>query len=287
MNSAATELEKHSIPDAERILRVHGITTGGQGARVAREYYLSLLEAAGDDDLQAVAAHLSANTVVSASEGPWTNSLDVLVFISHLTANKVIAEWIKKRLSNYGVECFVAHSSLEVTSAWRREIEKALATCDAMIALVAPGFRESEWCDQEFGHAWGRGVPIAPVMIDGGQPHGFLADIQGIPTTGEIDIYRAGLIANQILDILLKKLPDRKKVTAVIAKRFAASSSFDDARAQFARLVSVDASEYDESDIELVMNAVKSNSQLREAGAPIGNGQYDDVPKLVGEYFDQ
>ena len=52
--------------------------------------------------------------------------------------------------------------------------------CDALVALLHDGFKQSDWCDQEVGVAFGRSIPVAPVSIDI-DPYGFLGTFQAIP----------------------------------------------------------------------------------------------------------
>ena len=67
------------------------------------------------------------------------------VFISHLATNRQFAGALQQCLLEYGISCFVAHNDIEPTTEWVVEIETALATCDAAIALLTPNFHESNW----------------------------------------------------------------------------------------------------------------------------------------------
>ena len=78
------------------------------------------------------------------------------LFISHLSDNKSSASNLKHCLSNYGIDCFVAHEDIIPSKEWEIEIEKALFTMDALCAIVVPGFIKSQWCDQEVGIALGQ-----------------------------------------------------------------------------------------------------------------------------------
>jgi len=105
------------------------------------------------------------------------------VFISHLTAKKVVAKNIAHELALYGIKAFVAHEDIQPSKEWAVEIMRALQTCHAMIALLSPGFISSNWCDQEVGVALGRQVPIVPLKYES-DPHGFLSAIQAIAVAG-------------------------------------------------------------------------------------------------------
>ena len=81
---------------------------------------------------------------------------------------------------------FIAHKDIEPTKKWQDEIELALSTADAMLALLTPGFHASKWTDQEIGFALGRGLPILTVLL-GEEPYGFLAREQAIQGVGITD----------------------------------------------------------------------------------------------------
>ena len=57
------------------------------------------------------------------------------------------------------------------------QIETALATCDALVALLLENFHASNWTDQEIGFAMGRGVPVYSVRF-GQDPYGFIGRFQ-------------------------------------------------------------------------------------------------------------
>jgi TIR domain len=114
------------------------------------------------------------------------------VFLSHKSdVNQEIAE-LKNELRLFGVSCFVAHEDIHPTKAWQDEIENALGSMDAFVALMTPNFHESEWTDQEVGFAFGRGVPIIAVRL-GKDPYGFIGKFQALTCkweTAAVDIMK-------------------------------------------------------------------------------------------------
>lgn len=54
------------------------------------------------------------------------------------------------------IAVFVAHAAINPTEEWQQVIEYALRSCDACAALLAPGFKESDWTDQEVGFCMAR-----------------------------------------------------------------------------------------------------------------------------------
>lgn len=87
------------------------------------------------------------------------------VFLSHKSNDKVNAANLKEKLKIFGISCFVAHEDIQPTKQWQDEIENALFTMDAFIALMTENFHDSNWTDQEVGVAFGRGVPIVCLRL--------------------------------------------------------------------------------------------------------------------------
>lgn len=116
------------------------------------------------------------------------------IFLSHLSTNRQKAADLKSSLEGWGISIFIAHQDIEPTREWQAEIESALATMDALVALIEPGFRDSAWADQEVGYALGRSVDVVPLLV-GMDPHGFIAKIQGIHVKGKMPSKVAGELA--------------------------------------------------------------------------------------------
>lgn len=101
------------------------------------------------------------------------------VFLSHKTEVKKQAAELKEALYVIGVSAFVAHEDIHPTRAWQDEIENALHTMDAFVAVMTPGFHDSNWTDQEVGFALARGVPVIALRM-GRDPYGFLGKFQAL-----------------------------------------------------------------------------------------------------------
>ena len=86
----------------------------------------------------------------------------------------------------FGISCFVAHSDIEPTRTWQKEIEKALFSMDVLIALMTEDFSDSNWTDQEIGVAIGRNVLILPIRM-GADPYGFIGKYQAISFKKEMN----------------------------------------------------------------------------------------------------
>jgi hypothetical protein len=101
------------------------------------------------------------------------------LFLSHKTEVKKQTATLKRRLGLFGVSCFVAHEDIHPTKEWQNEIENALFSMDAFVALMTEEFHDSLWTDQEVGVAFGRGVPIIAVRL-GKDPYGFIGKFQAL-----------------------------------------------------------------------------------------------------------
>ena len=83
----------------------------------------------------------------------------VELFISHSAAHKEFVGNVADELAVVGIHGFVAHDTMQFSSPWQDQIEQALRSMDAFVAIVHPGFDKSGWCHQEVGSALGRRVP--------------------------------------------------------------------------------------------------------------------------------
>ena len=146
------------------------------------------------------------------------------MFISHLTKDKEAASNLKTFLFDYGITGFVAHEDIEPTKEWQDEIEKGLATMDVLCAIVSPGFKESNWCDQEIGFALGRKCFIIPIR-KGADPYGFIGKYQGIQSKGK----KARKISEEIFNIICKNELSKNRYTKILADLFLNSKNQEEA----------------------------------------------------------
>lgn len=101
------------------------------------------------------------------------------VFLSHKSSAKTETAKLKGQLAMFGISAFVAHEDIHPTKAWQDEIENALSSMDAFVALMTSDFHDSDWTDQEVGYAFARSVPIIAVNV-GRVPYGFIGKFQAL-----------------------------------------------------------------------------------------------------------
>jgi hypothetical protein len=129
------------------------------------EYVFARLRSTEDDvivELKSYFEGQGASVAVPESNGPWRDD-HIRLFLTHTHPHKVLAKEVRERLLLYGIDTFVAHEMIEVSKEWQEEIELALATCDALAALVTEDLINSAYCDQEIGFAMGRRIVVIPV----------------------------------------------------------------------------------------------------------------------------
>jgi len=146
------------------------------------------------------------------------------LFVSHISSFKENVSHLKTALEPFGISSFVAHEDIEPTQEWMIEIEKALASMDAMLALLIPGFHESNWTDQEIGIAIGKQKLIIPVTkeID---PYGFLGKYQGFKANGK----KISEVASAIFNILCTHEKTKNQILNVITDLFLIANRKEDA----------------------------------------------------------
>lgn len=138
------------------------------------------------------------------------------MFVSHLSSNRGRMSAMKGNLAQWGISAFVAHEDIQATRQWRDEVEAGLDTMDVLVAVVEPGFKESDWCVQEVGFALGKKIEIIPLRA-GLDPFGFFGKFQGIQIKGK----NPQQVADELAQTLLRKPQHRERLLLSMAKAFA------------------------------------------------------------------
>ena len=175
---------------------------------------------------------------------------DPLQFLSHKSSVKVNTASLKDSLALYGISCFVAHEDIHPTKEWMDEIESALFSMDALVALMTDDFHDSDWTDQEVGVAMGRCVPIISVKLGKMNPYGFIGRFQALSCTWE----KAPLE-------LMKLLICHEKMKEAFIAAVSSCSSFDRGNALASVLPFI--SSLSESQADALIEAYKNNPELR------------------------
>lgn len=186
-------------------------------------YVMEMCGLASDQALLDLAKHLGVASQLEADNEPefWAEG-EARVFLSHLATNKEKTSELRACLSDYGISAFVAHEDIEPTKQWQTEIESAFNSMDALVALLTPGFNESNWCDQEVGVAIGRQLPIIAVR-QGLDPYGFIGKYQAVQGAGKTPQQ----LADEIFHLFLPKSIIGPKIANWLVDQFCASNSYE------------------------------------------------------------
>jgi hypothetical protein len=94
------------------------------------------------------------------------------VFISHISDETRIAQWLKTQLDRDflgGLEIFVSsdRSTIGAGRRWLDEVQTALKRADLQVVLCSRGSVGRPWVNFEAGAVWLRGIPVVPVCHSG------------------------------------------------------------------------------------------------------------------------
>lgn len=156
------------------------------------------------------------------------------LFLSHLSSFKKTTGQLQAALRRFGISAFVAHVDIEPTKEWLEEIEAGLYSMDALAAILMPGFKESNWTDQEVGVAVGRGVLVIPIMR-GLNPYGFISKYQGLTAQGK----SVSAVADDVFRILVNSPKTRTRMLSCLTETTLQSSSVPEALVKLEHLTSV------------------------------------------------
>lgn len=177
------------------------------------------------------------------------------LFISHLAVEREFAAALQKALLHFGISGFVAHNDIEPTSEWQAQIQTALATSDALIALLHKDFHASHWADQEIGFAMGRGIPVFAVRF-AYAPYGFIARFQAFNGNNKT----APALARELFDAYRTNKETQRKMSEILIGLFEKSDSFAEAKERIGYLEELTV--WEPSFSTRIRSAAKNNSQI-------------------------
>jgi hypothetical protein len=210
-----------SYGEIDTYLKAHGVDTKKPTSGVNSKWVYSkeLLADEQEDLIIRIANELEVphNHVVAdpskTLEAIFWEPFHFKLFISHLSSFKTTTGQLQAALRKFGISAFVAHVDIEPTREWLDEIEAGLYSMDALAAILMPGFKESNWTDQEVGVAVGRGVLVLPIMR-GLEPYGFISKYQGLNANGKT----VATVAEEIFRILTSSPKTRAKMLSCLTE---------------------------------------------------------------------
>jgi hypothetical protein len=254
--SERLQMEEWSLIDLT--LSQFGFPISNSWSGTKYDYIIQMSKVGSDSALLELGQHVGCiveETPKTGTVPPFWRKGMFRLFISHLSAERVLAAQIQEAHLNYGISGFVAHNDIEATLEWQSQIEMALATSDSLVALLHPGFHHSNWTDQEIGFAMGRGLPVFAVRF-GQDPYGFIARFQGFTGNGKT----SDALARELFDTYLKNTQTQKRMAEVLLSLFQESGSFAAAKTRIGYLEQLVV--WDQSYVSRLEVALQSNSQI-------------------------
>jgi hypothetical protein len=243
-----------------------------------REYVLSSLEDGSEETLVELDEYLlggSSREALEPSDLPWVSG-NYRLFISHTHEHAALAGDVRTFLARWNIDAFVAHTTIEPTREWMREIEAALGSCDALAVFLTDDFVSSKWCDQEVGYCLARHIPVVPVKLHA-DPHGFISKFQA--ATPHHD--SATWVTDAIFRALAGHGGAAHAMATPIAYRYALSGSFDGARGNFELLQKIPGDAWTRELVDMVERAPEGNRQIEHAGLSEGPFAGMSVPEAA------
>jgi nucleoside 2-deoxyribosyltransferase len=243
-----------------------GFRTSSSWNGTSHAYVLDHVGPGEDERLVELAQHLGYTFeqpgVSTVADPPFWKPGRLRVFLSHLSAHRAFTAELQAALLEHGISSFVAHNDIEPTLEWQTEIETALRTCHALVALLHPNFHASNWTDQEIGYVMGRGIPVFSVRL-GQDPYGFIGRFQGFNGNSKT----AAQLAAELFNTYRSHKQTREQLARGVVATFEASDSFAQAKRNAGLL---EAMEYWEPDFSVrVEKAAKTNGQIQSSwGVP-------------------
>jgi hypothetical protein len=229
LTSAANHLAVEEWPIIDLTLSQFGLPTMETWSGSKSGYIIQNAKDADDETIKGLAEHcgipVEHGIVQPNIQAAFWKADHFRLFLSHLATHKGFTSQLQQALENYGISGFVAHKDINPTTQWQNEIELALSTCDALVALLHPGFHESKWTDQEIGFVMGRAVPVFSITL-GETPYGFIGKTQAFNGSGKTP----ETLAREIFDALRNNKQTQDRMADVIVTLFENSTSFDSAK---------------------------------------------------------
>jgi hypothetical protein len=226
IDAVARELQRqYTFQDIDTYLQEFGIATPHDYGNSKWLYVKQTLRGVQTSTLTKIVEDLEINvtgarTTVLPPPRNWPDGSKFRLFISHLADAKDKATRLRDCLAPYHISGFVAHQDIHPTAEWQVEIERALFSMDAFLAIHTKGFSKSFWTQQEIGFAVARGVKIISFKM-GEDPTGFISKHQAL-----LRLKRpAEEIAKEVNSLLLRDELTAPRLQEVIAtnkpRRFA------------------------------------------------------------------
>jgi CheY-like chemotaxis protein len=109
--------------------------------------------------------------------------MDKQVFISYYHKDAEFAENVIFRIKDAGFNSWVDSDKLGAGEDWRVGIDQAIKDASALIVIMTPEAKLSEYVTYEWSFAWGAGIKVIPVILKKTELHPRLAILQYLDFT--------------------------------------------------------------------------------------------------------
>jgi len=106
-----------------------------------------------------------------------------IIFISHDHEDADFAELLKLKLEKHSIDSWIDSERLKIGQDWRQEIDDGIQNSIAVIAIMTPNARKSEYVTYEWAFAWGKSIKVYPIMLKQTQLHPRLESLQYLDFT--------------------------------------------------------------------------------------------------------
>lgn len=278
IRECATLLEGRDWDEIDLILKSFKLPTSDYAPNGQRSYVMQMVQDEPDNALVDLHGYLTGKAGGPAGPEPWTRGR-LKLFASHLVEHREFVGNIGNYLAGYGVHTFVAHDSITPSMEWRNVIEAALQTCDAMAVFLHPGFRESEWCDQEVGWALGQRIPALPLTF-GIDPYGFLGKFQA----ERCEAQNLTIVGSKVMSWLLRTKSTHTALAEGLVWAFENSNSFNRTRSLVPALEQIRS--YTPDQLTRIEKATRDNNQIAEAFIVSDSHTRESAPKRIARLLE-
>jgi len=108
---------------------------------------------------------------------------DSFFFVSHERSNSDFAELLQLRLEKEKIKTWIDVDRLSAGDDWKQEIDTAIMKAKAVIVIMSPEARQSEYVTYEWAFALGNKKPVIPILLKGTSLHPRLATLQYLDFT--------------------------------------------------------------------------------------------------------
>jgi Flp pilus assembly protein TadD len=113
-------------------------------------------------------------------------SMDKHVFISYQHDDNDFADALIYRIEKVGFKAWVDNYGLYPGEDWREGIDQAIRDACALVVIMSPAAKVSEYVTYEWLFAWGCGIKVIPVMFKATSLHPRLESLQYLDFTNRV-----------------------------------------------------------------------------------------------------